>query len=148
MGPKRYFEEVYYLREFRGGTQVGQDAYGNRYFEIQHDETIPFCNRLMFLCSSSDLDRKRYVITNDWSDDSTKIPADWHGWLHATYDDNPTTSGQNLSNPSWSAPHTVNFTGSNKRYVPYSTTQRKILPWEPSDLREATPDVSNPALPK
>ncbi len=43
VGLKRYFQEVYYLREFRGGTQVGEDSYGNRYFEIQNDDSIPFC---------------------------------------------------------------------------------------------------------
>lgn len=45
VGLKQYCKEVYYLREFRGGTVVGKDQYGNTYYEMADEDLVgfPFC---------------------------------------------------------------------------------------------------------
>lgn len=81
------------------------------------------------------------------SDDASRVPAEWHGWLHYTNDDAPCDSGRYVY-PAWRATHTANATGTANRYVPYSTTVRKITSFSPPTLRLIrTPFISNPALP-
>jgi len=66
-GPLEYFRQVWVLGEYRGGTFVGADTYGNRYFEIEDDSTILF-------------DRRRYVEYYSGQRrvrDASQIPADW-----------------------------------------------------------------------
>ena len=131
VGLAGYIKQVWFLREFRGGQFVGLDTYGNVYYEI-NDPNIPFY-------------RKRYVELAK-GDDSSQVPADWHGWLHYTNDDAPSHSN-NYIYPSWGERHTKNLTGTSGKYVPYSTTVRKVIPFSPDNLNNwRVFTLGNPAL--
>lgn len=83
----------------RRATYVGTDEYGNRYFE----ERKP----------SLEGRRRRYVTYNGLAEPS-KVPADWHGWLHHTLDAPPTKMP--LERREWEVDHRPNMTG-----TPYAT---------------------------
>ena len=52
--------------------KIGQDRFGNIYYEAR--KTLPVYNR-----------KRRYVVTAH-GQDPTKVPAEWHAWLHHTTD--------------------------------------------------------------
>lgn len=136
LGPREYLKRVWYLREFRDGTLVGHDQLGNKYYELTDDaEGLPFY-------------RKRYVQLAGGSDDSSRVPAEWHAWLHYTNDDAPSRVPHAYPSYPWLQGHTPNWTGTERRYVPYSTTARKIVPFAWDRLVAANAFVlGNPALP-
>ena len=57
------------LYSARKGEQVGTDASGGRYFQTR--------------------DKKRRWVLYDGSNDASRVPPEWHGWLHHTHDDTP-----------------------------------------------------------
>lgn len=61
----------------RLGVQVGTDEFGNRYFEAKNNR------------NSYDGRKRRWVLFNGYAD-ASKVPPDWHGWLHHTFDAPPT----------------------------------------------------------
>src|SRR5688572_32193887 len=60
------------------GELVGTDAEGNRYF--QHKRVI------------AGRRRKRWVMYNGVAE-ASRVPADWHGWLHYTTNALPPAGG-------------------------------------------------------
>ncbi len=77
----------------RNGAKVGEDALGNVYFETKAGKSGP---------------RRRWVIYNG-SNDASRVPAEWHGWLHGSYDGVPES---NLPPPRiWEAEYSPNATG-------------------------------------
>lgn len=82
---------------------VGEDEFGNRYFEDRRPSM-----------GESDYFR-RYVIYKGLAEPS-KVPPDWHGWLHHTFDAPPTEAP--LKRQIWEKPHQPNFTGTLKAYRP------------------------------
>lgn len=145
LGPRKYFKEVWSLREFRGGTLVGSDALGNRYYEIADPVSTGLQpTQLPFY-------RKRYVQLADGSDEASLVPAEWRGWLHNTNDDAPNLAPEGVYwYPSWRLPHTPNWTGTENRYVPYSTTVAKIVPYKADEVIKSSRAfmLGNPALPR
>jgi len=80
----------------RRSALVGEDAYGNRYYEDRHS-------------SLGDKDfHRRYVIYRGLAEPS-KVPAEWHGWLHHTHDAPPTEVP--LKRRAWETDHKPNMTG-------------------------------------
>jgi NADH:ubiquinone oxidoreductase subunit len=71
------------------GALVGSDAEGNRYFQ---DKRVIAGRR-----------RKRWVIYNGIAE-ASRVPADWHGWLHYTTDAAPPAGGRRITNPTIPAP--------------------------------------------
>ncbi len=84
------------------GRLVGTDEAGNRYFESRKG-------------SHKDGDNRRWVIYNG-SNDASRVPAEWHGWLHHTHAGDP----QDYLPPvrSWEAPAAPNLTGTSSAYQP------------------------------
>ncbi|EGF90378.1 hypothetical protein ABI_33990 [Asticcacaulis biprosthecium C19] len=81
----------------RRGRQVGSDEFGNRYFEDRSAS------------NSYDVGRKRrYVLYKGYAD-ASKIPPDWHGWMHYLYDTPP--SKEALPRKAWEKPHLPNMSG-------------------------------------
>ena len=80
----------------RKGKLVGQDEYGNRYFEARS------------LKGSYGNRKRRYILYKGYAD-ASKIPPDWHGWVHYLYDTPPSQSA--LPKKSWEQPHLPNLTG-------------------------------------
>ena len=102
------------------GEQVGSDEHGNRYFVERNPPR--------------DRKAKRWVIYAGEAE-ASKVPAEWHAWLHYTVD-------QPLAKPavSWAKPHNPNFTGTSAAYLPPGHDRRggnrertaaDYQPWQP-----------------
>jgi NADH:ubiquinone oxidoreductase subunit len=85
----------------RRAAKVGEDEFGNRYFE----ERRP----------SLEGRKRRYVLYKGYAEPS-KVPPDWHGWLHHTFAEPPTE--RPLLRRSWELPHQPNLTGTVAAYRP------------------------------
>ena len=90
------------LFSMRKGRNVGEDALGNRYFEDRDG-------------------KKRWVIYNG-PNDASRIPPEWHGWMHGTHDGDP----ESFLPPErkWEAEATPNLTGTNAAYRPAGALER------------------------
>ena len=76
------------------GQFVGKDEFGNRYY--------------------SNSKGKRWVIYNG-NIESSKIPAEWHSWIHFLKINKPSKDTKKFS---WQTPHEENLTGTKKAYKP------------------------------
>jgi NADH:ubiquinone oxidoreductase subunit len=90
----------------RNGRKVGEDALGNVYFE-----TKPGVRG----------QQRRWVIYNG-SNDASRVPPEWHGWLHGTLDEVP---DRGLPPPrAWEKPALPNVTGTPLAYRPSGALER------------------------
>ncbi len=85
----------------RRARSVGKDEQGNEFFE----ERKP----------SQEGRKRRYVIYKGVAEPS-RISADWHGWLHYTYQQPPTEAP--LPRKVWETEHKPNLTGTIHAYRP------------------------------
>jgi NADH:ubiquinone oxidoreductase subunit len=84
----------------RRATRIGEDALGNVYFE---GKSLP------------DGRKRRYVIY-DGANDASRVPPEWHGWLHHQVDGVPDGS---LPPPRrWEKDPKPNLTGTADAYFP------------------------------
>ena len=90
------------------GRQVGSDEFGNKYYEDRTDR------------KSYDKGRKRRWVIYKGYADASKIPPDWHGWMHYTVDTPPTE--ENYRPRAWQKPHRPNLTGMPGAYRPSGST--------------------------
>jgi NADH:ubiquinone oxidoreductase subunit len=89
------------------GVEVGSDAQVNRYFHAR--KTVPGQKQ------------RRWVIYNGIND-ASRVPAEWHGWLHGAFDDVPESR---LPPPRvWEADYTPNATGTERAYRPQGALER------------------------
>ncbi|MFP5447135.1 MAG: NADH:ubiquinone oxidoreductase subunit NDUFA12 [Caulobacterales bacterium 32-67-6] len=109
----------------RRGVFVGQDEYGSRYYEAK-DASDSYDGR-----------KRRWVIYSGYAE-ASKVPAEWHGWLHYTFDEPPTV--QPLLRQPWEKDHRPNLTGTVYAYRPQGSLARggerqkatgDYLPWTP-----------------
>ncbi|XP_076750988.1 NADH dehydrogenase (ubiquinone) B17.2 subunit [Xylocopa sonorina] len=108
---------LYRVDELKTGTLVGEDKFGNKYYE----------NNEYFFSSN------RWVIYSDrygMDYDGSQVPPEWFGWLHYKTD-LPPHKDPNRPKYKWMLDHTQNLSGTNEAYMPYSTTKPKIIPWKP-----------------
>lgn len=84
------------------GRLVGKDEFGNRYY-IQKKGVGPLGVP------------RRWVIYTDLAEPS-KVPPEWHAWLHYTVDTPPT--GEAYTPKPWQKPHKMNMTGTPQAYRP------------------------------
>ena len=91
----------------RNGEHVGTDAAGNRYYRSKKVK--------------QGQKERRWVIY-DGANDASRVPAEWHGWLHGSGDDVPESF---LPAPRiWEADYTPNATGSAQAYLPSGALER------------------------
>lgn len=90
------------LYSLRKGRQVGEDSTGNRYFEAK------------------DKSGRRWVIYNG-PNDASRVPPEWHGWLHHTHDLLP---HELPAARSWEAEYSPNATGTADAYRPAGALER------------------------
>jgi len=83
------------------GDLVGTDAEGNRYYQ---DRRVVAGRR-----------RKRWVVYKGEAE-ATRVPPDWHGWLHHTTDVAPPQGG--LPRQPWQKDHVPNLSGTDQAYHP------------------------------
>jgi len=110
------FLQLFRTDELKWGTLVGEDKYGNKYYE----------NKLYFVGRNRWVD---YSPKYGWDYDGSQIPAEWHRWLHYIGDEPPTKIA--LSDYKWQVDHQQNLSGTSQKYVPYTTTRPKIEAWKP-----------------
>ena len=84
------------LFTFFYGTCVGEDDQGNKYY---HDKS----------------EKRRWIMYNG-EVEASRIPPEWHRWLHRTSEKAPTE--QPLETQVWEKPHQSNLTGTVGAYVP------------------------------
>ena len=81
------------------GKLVGTDQQGNRYYV----ERRPVAKRKA----------RRWVLYKGPAE-ASRVPAEWHSWLHYTVDEPLQPSPEKY----WIKPHLANLTGSNHAYLP------------------------------
>ncbi|MEV8468492.1 NADH:ubiquinone oxidoreductase subunit NDUFA12 [Fluviibacterium sp. DFM31] len=86
----------------RNGVKVGEDEQGNVFYETRDKA-------------------RRWVIFNGEAE-ASRVSADWHGWLHHTWDQPPTESP--LPHKTWEKPHQENLTGTAMAYAPVGSLRR------------------------
>jgi NADH:ubiquinone oxidoreductase subunit len=106
------------LFTWRYGTRVGEDGFGNVYYQTKDG-------------------KRRWVIYTKQSEASL-VPPEWHGWLHYTVDVPPTEEFYRAK--SWQRPYEPNLTGTPAAYRPPGSIlnpeagtirQRDYVPWRP-----------------
>jgi len=98
------------LFTFFFGKLVGEDEFKNKYYKNKSD--------------------KRWVIFNN-EIESTKIPPEWHAWIHHLIDDLP---GKKFEKYKWQKKYSENPTGTNLAFNPKKNKsfKKKIYnSWEP-----------------
>ena len=91
----------------RRGVRVGEDEQGNEFYE----ERRP----------SLEGRKRRWVIYSGLAE-ASRVDADWHGWMHHTIDDPPTTHP--LKRQICEKAHLPNLTGTVKAYHPQGSLAR------------------------
>ena len=93
-------------RTARKGEHVGTDAQGNKYYRSKPKQGQQ---------------ERRWVIY-DGNNDASRVPAEWHGWLHGAFGDVPESY---LPPPKlWEADYTPNATGTAAAYRPQGALER------------------------
>ncbi|QUD88128.1 NADH:ubiquinone oxidoreductase subunit NDUFA12 [Phenylobacterium montanum] len=87
----------------KNGQFVGEDEYGNRYYEARN------------AADSYDGRKRRWVMYKGYAE-ASKVPAEWHGWLRYTFDEPPTVAP--LLRRSWEKDHLPNLTGTAHAWRP------------------------------
>ena len=98
------------LNTFFFGKFVGEDEYGNKYYENKKR-------------------KKRWVIYNG-EIEATKIPVDWYSWMHSIK--NKIEENHDLYKYDWQKKHLSNQTGTEKAYNPQKNkgaTKKKYKSW-------------------
>jgi NADH:ubiquinone oxidoreductase subunit len=90
-------------------TYVGQDDYGNKYYEAKK------------IIDGDAGRRRRYVKYRGYAEPS-KVPAEWHGWLHHTFELPPTQ--EPLKRQPWEQDHLPNLTGTRFALKPAGSIAR------------------------
>ncbi|XP_061430037.1 NADH dehydrogenase [ubiquinone] 1 alpha subcomplex subunit 12 [Lethenteron reissneri] len=114
--------QIMRMDEFRIGTLVGMDKYGNKYYEDKRN----FFGRHRWV----DYTWKMNDKDTFWDKDGSMVPPEWHRWLHSIADEPPTTHPPEQRPFIWKE-HKMNMSGFNRQYVPYSTVRPKIESWVP-----------------
>ncbi len=92
------------LLTFFKGVRVASDSYGNQYYREG-----------FFFGKPKDRQPRRWVVYSGRAEGS-KVPAEWHAWLHFTTDKTPEEVPP--VNYKWEKPHEPNLTGTKKAYEP------------------------------
>jgi NADH:ubiquinone oxidoreductase subunit len=86
----------------RHGQKVGTDVYGNVYYQSKKGD-------------------RRWVIYNG-SNDASRIPPDWYGWMHRQIEDLPDKALPPVRK--FQKPPTPNLTGTPNAYRPSGALER------------------------
>lgn len=94
----------------RHGEHVGTDAQGNKYYRARNGKS-----------KTTEGWERRWVIYAG-ANDASNVPAEWHGWLHHSYDAVPES---HLPPPRiWEVDYTPNATGTPAAYRPQGALER------------------------
>lgn len=110
------------------GEQVGKDQFGNRYFRERgggkvHDDSLR---------------KERRWVIYEGDTEASRVPPEWHAWLHHTLADPPPEGGP--AKRPWQKEHLPNLTGTEEAYRPPGHTLKggqraagtgDYEPWQP-----------------
>ncbi len=99
------------------GKKVGRDEVGNTYYQTK-DGT------------------RRWVIYNG-TIEASRVPPDWHLWLHKTVNEPPTV--RPLKAKAWEKPHKPNLSGTKGAYLPPGGQKRGKRPHATGDYEAWKP---------
>ena len=108
------------------GQAVGTDHFGNTYYQERRDRPG---HR-----------RRRWVIYKG-EVEATRVPPEWHGWLHYTTAELPGADAGRPVKP-WQKEHQPNLTGTARAYLPpghtleggrRAATAGDYEPWSPPE---------------
>lgn len=88
----------------RKGVMVGKDSQGNTYYQSKDTKT-------------------RWVIYNG-EVEASRVPPEWHGWLHHSWDETPNSMA--IVKKFWEKPHQENLTGMIGAYAPPGSLRAKV----------------------
>ena len=99
------------LHTSRHGEHVGTDAQGNKYYRSKQQHEAKDSGR-----------RERRWVIYDGANDASRVPSEWHGWLHGAFDDVP----ESHLPPAriWEADFSPNATGTAQAYRPAGALER------------------------
>lgn len=83
------------------GGHVGTDSFGNRYFRDRRRRRGK---------------RERRWVLYNGEVEASKVPPEWHAWLHHTVGDAPPVEPP--EKPDWQKPHLPNMTGTERAHRP------------------------------
>ncbi|MCA8867618.1 MAG: NADH:ubiquinone oxidoreductase subunit NDUFA12 [Rhodobacteraceae bacterium] len=92
------------LYTWRRGVLVGEDQAGNKFYQTRDGN-------------------RRWVIYSGESE-ASRVSPEWHGWLHMTFVDAPTTAP--LAHQPWEKPHQENLTGTRLAYAPPGSMRAEV----------------------
>ncbi|XP_059537956.1 NADH dehydrogenase [ubiquinone] 1 alpha subcomplex subunit 12 isoform X1 [Myotis daubentonii] len=145
-GLRGWLRMLFRANDVRVGTLVGEDKYGNKYYE----DNKQFFGRHRWVIYTTEMNGRNTF----WDVDGSMVPPEWlfhlglvaqlflifydlgtfenyrHRWLHCMTDDPPTTKPPTARKFIWTN-HKFNLSGTSEQYVPYSTTRKKIQEWVP-----------------
>lgn len=101
------------------GRLVGRDEFGSRYYEDKKSGAL------------HGRESRRWVVYKGLSE-ASKVPPDWHGWLHHTFDAPPTSAPFKVK--AWEKQHVPNLSG-----TPYAVRPPGSL-WSSGERPHATGD--------
>ena len=87
---------------FSRAKRVGTDSFGNKYYRAKPRKGYKR--------------ERRWVIYNG-APEASKIPPEWHGWMHHQTDVLPSSDEKSFRRK-WQKPHTPNLTGTHEAYRP------------------------------
>jgi NADH:ubiquinone oxidoreductase subunit len=90
------------LTTWWSGKHVGEDKFGNRYYQNASGA-------------------RRWVLYNG-TVEASRVPPDWHGWLHHTFADPPTVAP--FKDRTWEKEHLPNMSGTPDAYRPQGSLAR------------------------
>ena len=88
------------------GEQVGSDQFGNRYYREKGGGKV----------HADSLRKERRWVFYDGEVEASRVPAEWHGWLHHTTQDLPPEGGP--AKRPWQKDHLPNLTGTAAAFRP------------------------------
>ncbi len=88
------------------GQEVGRDAFGNRYFREKGGGRV----------HPDSLRRERRWVIYEGEPEASRVPPEWHAWLHHTTDEVPPEGGP--PKRPWQKDHKPNLTGTAEAFRP------------------------------
>ena len=88
------------------GEEVGRDRFGNRFFREKGGGKV----------HADSIRRERRWVMYEGEVEASRVPPDWHAWLHHTVTE-PPPPGDPVRH-SWEKEHRPNLTGTGEAYRP------------------------------
>lgn len=88
------------------GEEVGRDRFGNRYYRERNGGRV----------HPDSLRRERRWVIYEGEVEASRVPPEWHAWLHHTTGDPP--DEDSAQTQPWQKEHRPNLTGTDQAYRP------------------------------